>query len=285
MDKLNEKIKIGNNKLDIKEINHKYSSEKNIKSNLTLNNKDVLKTILTNKNLRILLDDHPKAKNENNNLSIISTEISFTINSEYENLDSLSNHKFSKSVELRNKIKKILIEDYTIVTSKSNLISQKKKSESPNKISFLNLDSIQSHSSRTNLEAMENKKKYNKSNSIKIKRNENNNMKKKGLLPRKSFAFGFKNDKRPNLLNVISQNIEKNQMNLNNPDEFYSEYFSNILTKKVPQINNCKNSFINNTIQKNNVNILRRKSANNINSLLKGISVDNVRRKSTRPGN
>jgi len=164
-------------------------------------------------------------------------------------------------------------------------MSQKKKSESPNKISFLNLDSIQSHSSRTNIEAMENKKKYNKSNSIKIKRNENNNINKKGLLPRKSFAFGFKNNKRPNLLNVISQNIEKNQMNLNNPDEFYSEYFSNILTKKVPQINNCKNSFINNTIQKNNVNILRRKSANNINSLLKGISVENVRRKSTRPGN
>ena len=281
---INNSLIIQNNKLDIKENNHKYSSEKNIKSNLILNNKDVLKTILTNKNLRILLDDYPKVKNENNNLSIISTEISFTINSEYENLDSLSNHKFSKSVELRNKIKKILIEDNTIITLKSNLMSQKKKSESPNKISFLNLDSIQSHSSRTNIEAMENKKKYNKSNSIKIKRNENNNINKKGLLPRKSFAFGFKNNKRPNLLNVISQNIEKNQMNLNNPDEFYSEYFSNILTKKVPQINNCKNSFINNTIQKNNVNILRRKSAN-INSLLKGISVENVRRKSTRPGN
>ena len=108
-------------------------------------------------------------------------------------------------------------------------------------------------------------------------------------MARKSYAFGFSgtkaNDKRPNLLNVISQNIEKNQKNLNNPDEFYSEYFSNILTKKVPNINNTKNSFISNTIQKNNNNIKRRKSAAYMNSLLKGISVDNSRRKSTRAGN
>ena len=65
---------------------------------------------------------------------------------------------------------------------------------------------------------------------------------KKKLIQRKSVAFGTKgNEKRTNLLNVICQNIEKNQMNLNNPDEFYSEYFSNILSKNVQKINNTNN--------------------------------------------
>ena len=86
-------------------------------------------------------------------------------------------------------------------------------------------------------------------------------------------------------MDEISQNIEKNQKNLNNPDEFYTEYFSNILTKNAGKISNCKSSFINNTIQKNNNNIFRRKSAVNINYLLKGISVDNIKRKNTNTGN
>jgi hypothetical protein len=35
-----------------------------------------------------------------------------------------------------------------------------------------------------------------------------------------------------NLLRTISKNIERNQINLNNPDLFYSEYFHKILDKK-----------------------------------------------------
>ena len=225
-------------------------------------------------------------KSENNyNISIISTEVSFTINSEYENLDFLSNHKFSKSVELRNKIKKILIEDEKIIKNK--------KYNSTKKLSPLKVYSLHSQSSRImNMDLPEKKnfqRKFHKSNSIITRERINeidnsivNNNKKK-ILQRKSNAF--KNDKKPNLLNVISQNIEKNKMNLNNPDEFYSEYFSNILNKNTTKINHIKSSFINNTIQKNNFNILRRKSAANIYSLIKGISVDNERKKSSRDGN
>ena len=33
-------------------------------------------------------------------------------------------------------------------------------------------------------------------------------------------------------LEIISKNIEKNSINLNNPNEFYSNYFSSIIGKK-----------------------------------------------------
>ena len=42
-----------------------------------------------------------------------------------------------------------------------------------------------------------------------------------------------KNDtKKNNLLTTINKNIERNQINLNNPELFYSEYFHKILDKK-----------------------------------------------------
>ena len=39
------------------------------------------------------------------------------------------------------------------------------------------------------------------------------------------------------LLKTINKNIERNQINLNNPNLFYSEYFVKILGKKKEQIN------------------------------------------------
>ena len=270
-------------------------SQNNNKSNTNLTNfpKDLIKTVLTDKNLRELIENSPR--NNNDNFSIISTEISFTINSEYENIDLISKHKYSKSVELRNKIKKILSENdekETIISStRSNKINKNKNLLKNIPLIGIEINSPISSRGRNNSDISTDKKtiqkKLRKSDSINDDLNIFDNKKK--FMARKSYAFGFSgtkaNDKRPNLLNVISQNIEKNQKNLNNPDEFYSEYFSNILTKKVPNINNTKNSFISNTIQKNNNNIKRRKSAAYMNSLLKGISVDNSRRKSTRAGN
>ena len=52
-----------------------------------------------------------KANNNNNNISICSTEISFSISSKYENIDELSDYKYSKTPKLRKKIKAIL-KDY-----------------------------------------------------------------------------------------------------------------------------------------------------------------------------
>ena len=44
----------------------------------------------------------------NENISICSTEISFTLNSEYENINELSDYKYSKDNKLRNKVKNFL---------------------------------------------------------------------------------------------------------------------------------------------------------------------------------
>ena len=46
-----------------------------------------------------------------NNISMCSTEISFSINRKYENLDELTDYKYSKTPKLRRKIKSIL-KDY-----------------------------------------------------------------------------------------------------------------------------------------------------------------------------
>ena len=41
-----------------------------------------------------------------------------------------------------------------------------------------------------------------------------------------------KNNNKKDMLDVISHNIEKNVMNLNNPDQFYSEFFLKFMDKK-----------------------------------------------------
>ena len=64
---------------------------------------------------------------ENNN-SICSTEISFSIESEYENINEMSNYKYSKNEILKKKIKNILTEIGNFEgTVKSNLKKKKKK--------------------------------------------------------------------------------------------------------------------------------------------------------------
>ena len=41
-----------------------------------------------------------------------------------------------------------------------------------------------------------------------------------------------KKEKEKDILDVIGQNIEKNVMILNNPEQFYSEFFINVINKK-----------------------------------------------------
>ena len=45
------------------------------------------------------------------------------------------------------------------------------------------------------------------------------------------------NNNKKNLLNVIHQNIERNYMNLNDPDMFYNEFFKKIFDKRKDVIN------------------------------------------------
>ena len=77
--------------------------------------------------------------NNNNNISMCSTEISFSISSKYENIDELSDYKYSKTPKLRKKIKSILKDfdlenDFELKKLKTN------KSTLKNKISITSLN-------------------------------------------------------------------------------------------------------------------------------------------------
>ena len=82
---------------------------------------------------------HLKITNNNNNISMCSTEISFSISSKYENIDELSDYKYSKTPKLRKKIKSILKDfdlenDFELKKLKTN------KSTLKNKISITSLN-------------------------------------------------------------------------------------------------------------------------------------------------
>ena len=180
--------------------------------------------------------------NLNKNISICSTEISFSLNSEYENLNELSDYQYSKNLKLRQKVNKILKKENT-----------KKESD----IEF-NLDNISRES--LNSEINFKRKLIGKRRSISYFKSFNQNInifqkynsalekekdrdKDKGKFKSKNiqnlilYSPTEKNQKKRintknNLLSTINKNIERNQINLNNPDLFYSEYFHKILDKK-----------------------------------------------------
>ncbi len=187
------------------------------------------------------------------NISICSTE-SFSISSEYENIDELSERRYSKDKKLRKKVKNFIKEEILkSVNSKSTL---SENSESENKDSSPNTDN--------NKKLFKHFNKKTKSNEYKKICSSLNPIPKR---IEKDFGFGFKgnNDKEdlirnhsgihnltinrllieddeknsPNkkekekdILDVIGQNIEKNVMILNNPEQFYSEFFINVINKK-----------------------------------------------------
>ena len=189
------------------------------------------------------------------NISICSTE-SFSISSEYENIDELSERRYSKDKKLRKKVKNFIKEEILkSVNSKSTL---SENSESENKDS--------SHNTDNNKKLFKNFNKKKKSNEYKKICSSLNPIPKR---IEKDFGFGIKgnNDKEdlirnhsgihnliinkmlseddeknlPNkkekekekdILDVIGHNIEKNVMILNNPEQFYSEFFINVINKK-----------------------------------------------------
>ena len=176
------------------------------------------------------------------NLSICSTEISFTLNSEYENINELSDYKYTKDKKLRAKISNILKGKEDLISksnSKSSSDSDNKKLNnytnrkdnfpkikiSPEKrrrqsISFFNSNSQLSKPVFTKFKS-NNEKDNNKNIKALTKKEIQKKMNTKENGPTKI--------KRKSLLITLNQNIERNQINLNNPDLFYQEYFQRIL--------------------------------------------------------
>ena len=180
---------------------------------------------------------------------ICSTEISFSINSEYENIDELSEHNYSKDVSFRKSINNYIKEE---VKKKKNKFKINIINENDDNIYNSNITNKKSNISRTcsiKSKVRNSLKSPRKSNNF--ERN-SNDLSNRGLL---DVGNDKKNNNRNNddILSVISQNIEKDNMNLNNPELFYSGIFIKFMDKKRitnneknnnNEMNNTENEFI-----------------------------------------
>ena len=197
------------------------------------------------------------------NISVCSTEISFSINSEYENIDELSDHIYSKDIKLRKRVKKYI--RYLINNKNQTVFSHKnsytgslfKDSGIKNNFSinnnkhhhhhhFKNYNRTPSfnspirhnggsfgfnlHKTKTinnNLTNDNLKQNYIRNNSGQIEKYKVNK-----FLSYENEDKPKKQQSKKDILDVIGHNIEKNVMNLNNPEQFYSEFFLKFMNKK-----------------------------------------------------
>ncbi len=184
-----------------------------------------------------------KSKVHIDNYSICSTEISFSIESEYENINEISNFKYSKSPKLQRQIKNIFNEiNYNDNNGyqKSNLrnINAKGGIKKTSSVKFFegefmkypSINSVANQSVNSNMSKSNNNKSFlskrSKSNlSFQSNQSESNQSSNSQIkIPKRK--------KKKNLLNVIHQNMERNYMDLNDPNLFYSEFFQHYFEKK-----------------------------------------------------
>ena len=69
-----------------------------------------------------------KIINNKSDISVCSTEVSFSIQSKYENIDELSDYRYSKTPKLRNKIK-MLLKSHDIDSEENSIIITKVKNQ------------------------------------------------------------------------------------------------------------------------------------------------------------
>ena len=241
-----------NKKKGTKDLINKIKSDLKSPLNIKLNNSDMN------------IDDNEKKEL---NISICSTEISFTLYSEYENINELSDYKYSKDLKLRQKIRHFLKDDKESLfdsnfdfPSSSSLFNsdyEKKGKFKTKKESLIKYDGNRTLSKDESLNIIKynHKKRQKTISSMKYeKRNQSPNLTKVPTLNIKNYShfsdklkgnFNIKKDNNNNknkkigilkakktLLDALNKNIERNQININNPDLFYSEYFHSILDKK-----------------------------------------------------
>ena len=177
------------------------------------------------------------------NISVCSTEISFSINSEYDNIDEMSDHKYSKNPFLRKRVKDF-IKDEIGESSNPHLQSPIKfgktgshKNNNVNnyfKAPTMNKNLKMGKFEFTKTRTINNLLNNNPSFKGRLRRTSTEDQDKNNLKFDKLFEDEEKkkNNNKKDMLDVISHNIEKNVMNLNNPDQFYSEFFLKFMDKK-----------------------------------------------------
>ena len=187
----------------------------------------------------------------------ISTQLSIMISSEYDNLNELSNYTYSNNESLKNQVKSLLTKRETLLV---NIINDeetgtKRISPRPNR-SSIQVNASSSLSSKSPKRSLKKSKSINFSQMAIPNTSQTPGIAKRSLFdspihhhkplmrkassPKALFHYRQKRQsspvinlvsmkKKPDLLNLISQNIEKNSLNLNNPERFYSEYFQKLV--------------------------------------------------------
>ena len=190
----------------------------------------------------------------------ISTQSSIMISSEYDNLNELSNYTYANNESLKDQVKYLLSKKETLLV---NIINDeetgtKRISPRPNRSSI----QVNGTSSSFSIASKSPKRSLKKSKSINFSQMDLPNTSQTPSIAKRSLfdspihhhkplmrkasspkaLFHYRQErksspvinlvsmkKKPDLLNVISQNIEKNSLNLNNPERFYSEYFQKLV--------------------------------------------------------
>ena len=174
----------------------------------------------TSENNNISISNINSIKSKLNESYLISqNEISFSIQSKYENIDSICNFKYSKYHDTRIKVNQYLKKTFCNHNIVSNDYNKIYSEEGFKKNSIIKLFTYKKNfSSKSN------------SNSNKSINNEYHSL----LLKKSKLSNTI--DKGNNILNILNKNIERNFMDLNNPHlfftEFFSDYFKNLKSKK-----------------------------------------------------
>ena len=194
------------------------------------------------------------------NISICSTE-SFSISSEYENINELCEFQYSKNKKIKKKIKNFIkeqiLKNKTLTkstisdnseNSKDSILKKITNNKGNNNKKKHNYNKIPSsvNSIPKNLESFGfEKKNIEKENFIRNNSGKIMNMKVNKMLSYQVKDISPSNLKEKEILDFIGHNIEKNVMILNNPEQFYSEFFINVMNKKNNHSNLKKEENIN----------------------------------------
>ena len=198
-------------------------------------------TIQMNSNIQSFI----KSKVHIDNNSICSTEISFSIESEYENINEISNFKYSKNLKLQRQVRNIFNDNNyndNNTFQKSNLRNiNKGPIKKTSSVKFIENEYKKNTSinSYGNISVNSNisKNNVNHCNSFLSKKSKSNlsyqsNQSGTSNQSSNSQTEIPKRKKKKSLLNVIHQNMERNYMDLNDPNLFYSEFFQHYFEKK-----------------------------------------------------
>ena len=215
------------------ESNYQYNNvitnqkEKSLKKDNNILN-DIL--ILLNK----INDISPNSKNLNSSFHNIQ------IQSNCSNL-FIKCTKFSKTQSITNKYKNDKDNNYVISINKTNsspiINSRKDNLKNNENVSYFNSKSF-INKSITNFKEKPSIQKVQSINNIFSSKRRKTSLKffrNNQINNTKTFSNSSLSSKKNNtndMLNVISQNIEKNSLNLNNPQYFYQSYFSSLMNKE-----------------------------------------------------